>query len=87
MRYRLSLISLVFLVSLATALNLNVTAVTANDGKSVFECWKLDKPFVDSTQPGLESTARLDLGGVSNISYGVLPAGYIEPLHNAPSPQ
>ncbi|KAK6075050.1 small secreted protein [Seiridium cupressi] len=71
----------------AWALNFNVTAVTAHNGSSVFECWQIDTPFVESTQPGIKGSATLNLGGVTNITYGVLPAGYTEPLHTAPAPQ
>lgn len=67
--------------------HLNITAVTAHHNTSLFECWQLETPFVTSKQPGLEGSAKLDLGAVTNISYSVLPAGYIEPLHNAPVPQ
>ncbi|KAK9417672.1 putative small secreted protein [Seiridium unicorne] len=71
----------------AWALKFNVTAVTAHNGSSVFECWQIDSPFVGSTQPGIKGSATLNLGGVTNITYGVLPAGCNEPLHTAPAPQ
>lgn len=70
------------------ALSFNVTATSAKDGASTFECWQLDTPPVVSQQDGLQGTMSQILGEVSsNITYNLLPAGFQEPLHPAPSNQ
>ncbi|KAH8885831.1 hypothetical protein GQ53DRAFT_728421 [Thozetella sp. PMI_491] len=71
----------------AAATRLNVTAINAYHGVSVFECWQLYGPFSVSTQPGLQGSTMLQLGDVSNITYNVVSAGLDGGWHNAPHPQ
>lgn len=72
---------------LASALSLNVTAVAAKNGSSIFQCWSLDSPFKFSTQPGIVGSAYTFLGDIANMTYSVLPPGYVGGDHNAPSNQ
>ncbi|ROW04912.1 hypothetical protein VPNG_07046 [Cytospora leucostoma] len=67
--------------------NLNVTVIGANNGKSRFECWELDAPFMSSTQSGVVGTETTTLGDVANITYNVIPANFDSGLHNAPYSQ
>ena len=74
-------------VTAVTAERLNVTAINAYHGVSVFECWQLDTPFSVSTQAGIQGSATLQLGDVSNITYTIVSAGLDGGWHNAPYPQ
>ncbi|KAI1340222.1 hypothetical protein F5Y15DRAFT_51847 [Xylariaceae sp. FL0016] len=63
---------------------LNITAITAVDGVSRFECWQLSTPFTSSTQPGLIGSHALFLGDVANMTYTVVSSGFQSGLHAAP---
>lgn len=78
---------LIMVASKVTCMNLNVTAISAANGESIFECWQLDTPFSISTKPGREGTATVALGSVSNVTYAVIPAGVDEGPHVAPRKQ
>jgi len=64
---------------------LNITALTAKNNRSIFECWQIQPGFTTSTQPGTAGASSLQLGGVSTISYSVLPPRFDAGLHNAPA--
>ncbi|KAI0898278.1 hypothetical protein F4806DRAFT_493938 [Annulohypoxylon nitens] len=66
---------------------LNITALTGKNNVSVLECWQLKTPFVTSDIPGIVGTQTLDMGGVSNATYSILPARFDGGLHNAPYKQ
>lgn len=66
---------------------LNVTALTGKNNVSVLECWQLKTPFVTSDVSGIVGTQTLDMGGVSNATYAILPARFDGGLHNAPFKQ
>lgn len=70
--------------SLATGLNLNITALSASNAASTLECWQMDTPFSVSSTAGTSGSASLTLGDVANLSYSVIPAGYDGGVHNAP---
>jgi hypothetical protein len=71
-------------VALATLTTLNVTAITAANNVSIFQCWTLASPFVVSTQPGTLGSAVLQLGETASSSLAVLPAGFEGGIHRAP---
>ena len=74
-------------LGLGSATHLNVTAITAVDGKSRFECWELEAPFTRSGQPGVVGTQAALLGDVANMTYNVIPAGFDGGFHTAPTNQ
>ncbi|TLD03116.1 uncharacterized protein PgNI_12584 [Pyricularia grisea] len=57
-------------------MRLNVTAISAQDGASTFECWEVDSPIT--------ADGNLSLGRVQNITWSVIPPGKFEGPHNAP---
>ncbi|TFK47212.1 hypothetical protein OE88DRAFT_827783 [Heliocybe sulcata] len=66
---------------------LNLTALTAHNGASVFECWALQPGFTSSTQSGTAGALSLQLGNLANASYSILPAEFDAGRHNAPNVQ
>jgi hypothetical protein len=66
---------------------LNVTALWAENGASVLQCWQILPGFATSSQSGTVGASILQLGAVSNMSYSVLPPGFNAGLHNAPTEQ
>ncbi|KAI0246061.1 hypothetical protein BJV78DRAFT_1286747 [Lactifluus subvellereus] len=66
---------------------LNITALTAQNGLSVLECWQILPAFTTSSQTGTAGASILQLGNVANMSYSVLPSGFNGGLHNAPTTQ
>ena len=66
---------------------LNVTAIWAENGASVFQCWQILPGFTTSSQSGTAGASILQLGAVANITYTVLPPGFNGGLHNAPTEQ
>ncbi|KAH7104485.1 hypothetical protein BKA62DRAFT_589910, partial [Auriculariales sp. MPI-PUGE-AT-0066] len=66
---------------------INVTALTAHHGRSVFECWALVPGFATSNQTGTAGAQKLELGNVANASYSILPPNFDGGLHNAPAIQ
>jgi hypothetical protein len=66
---------------------LNITALSAQNGVSVLECWQLSPGFTTSSQSGTAGASILQLGNVANMSYSVLPPGFNAGLHNAPTEQ
>jgi hypothetical protein len=65
--------------------SLNITAISASNGASTLECWQLVPGFTTSSQAGTIGASSLQLGGVSNMSYSVLPPGFNASFHNAPT--
>ncbi|KAG5929737.1 hypothetical protein E4U53_002370 [Claviceps sorghi] len=64
---------------------LNVTALTAANGVSLFECWQLAAPFLGSAEPGISGALKLSLGEVGNASYDVIPPRFDGGFHHAPA--
>ena len=89
-----SLLTLFLLISTSMSLtvkgapsdpsSLNLTAISAENGHSIFECWQLESPFVDSTQAGTDGAVFAQLGNASNASFAILPPKFNGGLHNAP---
>jgi len=67
--------------------NLQLTAISAKDGASTIECWKLAAPFVVLSQIGVAGVAFAQLGKAGNVSCAIIPAKYDGGLHNAPNIQ
>lgn len=65
----------------------NLTALATVSNISVLQCWQLNNPFTISTDPGTAGSASLQLGGLANSTYSVLPAQFNGGLHLAPHPQ
>lgn len=65
---------------------LNLTAISASNGKSVLECWALPG-FVASAQAGTVGALNLFLRDLANAAYTVIPPRFNGGLHNAPAPQ
>jgi len=66
---------------------LNITAISAQNGSSVLECWQILPGFTTSSQAGTAGASILQLGNVANMSYSVLPPKFEAGLHNAPTTQ
>ncbi|KAI9440263.1 hypothetical protein F5148DRAFT_1379979 [Russula earlei] len=66
---------------------LNVTAISAQNGQSVLECWQILPGFSNSSQSGTVGPSILRLGNVANMSYSVIPPGFNGGLNNAPTTQ
>ncbi|KAI2468053.1 hypothetical protein F4781DRAFT_283509 [Annulohypoxylon bovei var. microspora] len=66
---------------------LNLTTLTAKNNVSVIECWQLSTPFTTSDTPGVVGLQMLDMGGVVNATYTVIPGRFDGGLHNAPFKQ
>ncbi|KAI1391405.1 uncharacterized protein F4822DRAFT_184795 [Hypoxylon trugodes] len=64
-------------------LKLNVTAVSARDGRSTIECWQLDQPF--SWYPNGAFAASFH--SLSSMTYTFVPRGYDTGSVNAPRKQ
>ncbi|KAJ6438886.1 Amidohydrolase family [Purpureocillium lavendulum] len=81
------------IVALATAVlgqqngqPLDLTAISAKGGSSVFECWRLDARW--QFPPGAHGgPVGVTLGNFTSTSYSIIPAGFSGGLHNAPSRQ
>lgn len=73
-----------FATTIAAPSYLNLTAITAANGKSTLECWQLSDPFKVSNQAGTIGTAVKSLGNVANATYTILPPKFNGGLHQAP---
>lgn len=69
--------------AVVVALYLNITAIGAQNGASTLECWEMETPFSTSTTPGINGSASVVLGNVTNLSYTVTPPGLDGGFHNA----
>lgn len=67
--------------------NLTITAISARNGSSTLECWRLAAPFVVSSEAGITGGAFAQLGQAGNVSYGIIPPRYEGGLHNGPAIQ
>lgn len=72
--------------TLLTPPHLNLTAISAMNGVSIFECWQLSASFT-AGQEGNSSVLITDLGQTGDTSYYFLEAGFNNGLHNAPAVQ
>lgn len=66
---------------------LNLTAIASSNGSSVFECWQLQPGFASSSQKGTVGAEIMQLGGLANASYSIIPGNFSAGLHNAPNVQ
>lgn len=74
-------------ITVTTATNLNVTALTHRGPISILQCWSLEPPFSTSAS-GPVGASVASLGAVSgNASFIVQPPGSIGGYKNAPVPQ
>ncbi|KAG5926016.1 hypothetical protein E4U42_003726 [Claviceps africana] len=73
------------ILSNVTTPSLNVTALTAANGVSLFECWQLAAPFLGSAEPGIAGAIKLSLGEMGNASYAVIPPRFDGGFHHAPA--
>lgn len=67
--------------------NLDITAISARNGASTIECWRMVTPFVVTSQAGVSGVAFTQLGKTGNLSYAIIPAKYDGGLHNGPQVQ
>ena len=67
--------------------HLNVTAISAENGSSVLQCWQLAAPFLTSHTAGTQGARTQQMGSIANVSYTALPPKYFGGRHNAPRPQ
>lgn len=65
---------------------LNITAISASNGSSILECWRLDN-FTVSQTPGTVGALSVFFGEASNVSYTVIPPRTNAGLHVAPAAQ
>jgi hypothetical protein len=65
---------------------LNLTAISASNGKSILECWALPG-FVASARAGTVGALNLFLRDLANATYTVIPPQFNGGLHNTPAPQ
>lgn len=66
---------------------LNITTISASNGESTIECWRLASPFTTSSTPGTSGTAVTSLGEAGKVSYLSIPPHFDGGLHNAPAVQ
>lgn len=66
---------------------LNLTTTAAVNNKSTLQCWQLSTPFTTSTQPGTVGSMAIQLGGLANATYSIIPAGTNSGAHNTPAVQ
>ncbi|KAI1776289.1 hypothetical protein F4818DRAFT_457708 [Hypoxylon cercidicola] len=83
----LSRLGLILLSQGAVSLEFNMTALSAQNGSSILQCWQIDNPFKTSSEPATSGTALLTLSNVSNLTYGIVPPNSDGGLHNAPNVQ
>jgi hypothetical protein len=65
---------------------LNLTAISASNSSSIFECWQLPS-FVTSAVAGTVGALNFFLGNLDNATYTVIPPRFDGGIHNAPTPQ
>lgn len=62
----------------------NLTAISAVNGTSILQCWQITLPLGVSQTAGIQGAAVQQLGDVSSMTWGSLPAGYPGIPHPAP---
>ncbi|KAG5999757.1 hypothetical protein E4U54_001685 [Claviceps lovelessii] len=75
------------ILSNLTTPSLNITALTAANGVSLFECWQLTTPFRQSSESGVVGALKLPLGEMGNVSYNVIPPRFDGGFHHSPALQ
>ncbi|PQE22442.1 small secreted protein [Rutstroemia sp. NJR-2017a BVV2] len=66
----------------------NLTAISAINNVSLFQCWQLTTPIASSVQNGLVGSMVQSLGVLGgNATYSYLPANFPGSAHAAPAPQ
>ncbi|KAF5872211.1 uncharacterized protein Bfra_005564 [Botrytis fragariae] len=66
----------------------NLTAISAVNNASLFQCWQLTTPITSSAQNGLSGSMVQQLGALNgNATYGYLPANFPGANHPAPGNQ
>lgn len=73
--------------SIANGTFLEVTAIVAQGGNSVLECWRLAAPFSTSSGAGTVGASTLLIDDLANATYTVIPPHFEAGVHNAPHPQ
>ncbi|TEY73571.1 hypothetical protein BOTCAL_0076g00020 [Botryotinia calthae] len=72
----------------AVPTNFNITAITASNNISIFQCWQLTDPIISTEQPGYGSEMIFqNLGAIGNATFGYLPANFPGAAHVAPASQ
>lgn len=72
----------------AVPTNFNLTAITASNNISMFQCWQLTDPIISGEQPGYGTEMILqNLGAMGNATYGYLRADFPGASHVAPTAQ
>lgn len=66
---------------------LDLTAIVTHHNNSALECWRLADPFTTSAGAGTAGAATLNIAGLANATYTVLPPRFEGGVHNAPHPQ
>ena len=66
---------------------LNLTAISAKNGASTIECWRLASPFKTASDAGVSGASLAQLGKTGSTSYTLIPARFDGGLHNAPTVQ
>ncbi|KAL9028551.1 MAG: hypothetical protein Q9196_003102 [Gyalolechia fulgens] len=66
---------------------LDITAISAKNGISTIERWRLASPFTTATEAGASGASFASLGPTENASYIVLPPHFDGGPHNAPTVQ
>ncbi|KAG6006229.1 hypothetical protein E4U21_007191 [Claviceps maximensis] len=64
---------------------LNLTALTAANGVSVFECWQVARPFRETAEAGIQGSLKVLLGEAGEVSYNVVPPRFDGGFHYAPA--
>jgi hypothetical protein len=85
--HQLNLVHMAYTFPFVPPTFLNVTALSAQNGSSVLECWQILPGFSTSAQTGTIGASILQLGNLANMSYSVIPPGFDAGLHNAPTAQ
>ncbi|CCD45303.1 hypothetical protein QC760_006172 [Botrytis cinerea] len=72
----------------AVPTNFNITAITASNNITIFQCWQLTDPIIYKEQPGYGSEMIYqNLGAMANATFGYLPANFPGAAHVAPASQ
>ncbi|KAI4169086.1 MAG: hypothetical protein LQ343_005949 [Gyalolechia ehrenbergii] len=66
---------------------LDITAISARNGISSIERWRLASPFTTSTEAGMSAASLASLGNTDHASYVVIPPHFDGGLHHAPTVQ
>ncbi|KAL8936028.1 MAG: hypothetical protein Q9216_005142 [Gyalolechia sp. 2 TL-2023] len=67
--------------------HLDITAITARNGISVLERWRLASPFTTSAEAGVSGASFASLGNTEKATYVTIPPHFDGGLHHAPTVQ